>query len=188
APAVGGQAQARHVAEREHHLVGALVAGVRDAPDAVAAADVTVVVVGRAAHEQIVLGDEHGVGQVPGAGGDVAGDVDLRLVAAVLGDDVRVQGVAQEGNERLPRLELQILAVGGGRLGDHGVGELVPVLGVQAAQVAVLEPADGVDVGEGRQICRGRGGRGGFGRDGGFGRGDVLGGDHRFVRSDEHAS
>src|SRR5687767_11635503 len=54
-PAVGGERPARDVVQGEHRLVQPPVAGVRDAPDAVRAAQVAVLVVRRAPQHHAVL-------------------------------------------------------------------------------------------------------------------------------------
>src|SRR5215470_10373754 len=146
-PAIRGELQARHVVQRHHDLIGANVTGVRDPPPAVLAPRVTVLVERRALDQHAILGSDHGVLEAPGAAGRRAVDIDLRLARGVHGDDVRPELVPQERDDLIPAGEPDRLAEGQRAVVHRGAGRehvryLVPQLQVDAAQVAVLQPAD----------------------------------------------
>jgi len=120
---------------------------VRDPPAAVLAPRVTVLVERRPLDQDAVPGGDHGVLEAPGAGGRRAVDIDLRLAREVHGDDVRPELAAQEGDDLIPAGEPDRLAEGQRAVVHRGVGRehvgyLVPQLQVDAAEVAVLQPAD----------------------------------------------
>ena len=79
--------------------------------------------------------------------GLVAGDSDLRVVAVVQGHQVGDERGSEELEDRVPVGAL-LAGVGRRRLGHEAAGDAVPVLGVERAQVAVLQLADVVDVDE----------------------------------------
>src|SRR5216684_831834 len=146
-PEIGRELQARQVIQRLHRLVYAHLAGVGDPPSAVLAAGVTILVERRALDQHAVLGRDHGVLEPPRAGGRAPIDVDLRLARCVQGDDVRSELVAQERDDLIPAAELQRLAgrrraVVRGGVGGEDLRHLLPPLQVDAAEVAVLHPAD----------------------------------------------
>src|SRR5262249_26777343 len=78
--------QARDVVQRHRVLVGAPVPGPLDAPAAVRAAPVYIVVERGAPDEQAVLGDDDRVVQGPDAGGAVAVQLDLRAARGMRRD------------------------------------------------------------------------------------------------------
>jgi len=119
----------------------------RDPPAAVLAAPVAVLVERRALDHHAVLGGDHGVLERPGPAGLVAVDGDLRLAGRMHGDHVRSELRAQERDDLVPAGELQRLAVHHRAVVHRGVrgedlGQFVPQLQVDAAQVAVLHLAD----------------------------------------------
>ena len=102
-------------------------------------------------------GHDHAVLQVPGGFGIVAVDGDLRMTHPVLGEDRRRHGRAHELDQVVTVGEVVLLAQRGSVPADdvlgEGVGEIVPVLGVQRPQIAVFHPFDRLDR---FQICHAR--------------------------------
>src|SRR5271169_360892 len=142
--------EAGQIVKGHHRLVGAHVAGVRDSPAAVRAPFVPVVIERRARDHDAELGRDHRVLERPDAGGGVTVHGDLRLPGRVCGEDSRPELGAEERDDLVPAAHLQGLAVGlravvdGGVFGER-VADLVPQLGVHAAQVAVLHLPDVFD-------------------------------------------
>ena len=139
-----GELEAGQVAEVVRRLEGPAVAGVGD-PPAVRRTHVAVAVERPALEHELERLDDHAVVEVPAAGGGVTGHLDLGVVGLVQRDQPLAEVLAHVGDERRAVVEDQPVVVTGG-LGNEAVLEAVPVLGVEGAQVAVLELADRADV------------------------------------------
>ena len=113
--------------------------------------DVAVLVERRPLDVELEVGEDHRVLERPGAGGLVVADqVDLGVVAPVAAQERgRPHGLAAERHDVVPARELvEPAAVAGGGLGHEAGLELVPQLLVDAAEVAVLQPLDQLDLDE----------------------------------------
>jgi len=101
---------------------------------------------------EVEFGHNHPVLQIPGAGCLVAVHFDLRMGDAMLGDHVRSERRAHVLDEIGPVGEVVFFAhrravVADDILGER-VGEVVPMLGVEGTQIAVLDQFYRCDVGE----------------------------------------
>ena len=120
------------------------VAGVGD-PPAVRRTHVAVGVERRALEHELEGRDDHLVLEVPPGGGGVARRRRSRGGGPGAWSGALAEVLLHVGHQRVAVGEDQTVVVAG-RLGHEAVGELVPLLGVQGAEVAVLQLADRGDV------------------------------------------
>src|SRR5262249_49276025 len=147
-PAVRSEAQPGTVLARLHLFVGALVAGRADLPLA-SDLHVLVGVEGGTADRDLRVRLDDGVLERPHArraGG--TGELDLGMVDAVAGQEARgAHRLLQEPHDRVATLEgVTSPAVGRAGVLGEALGELVPALLVETAQVLVLEALDRLDL------------------------------------------